>query len=69
MFSGGFESLPLRQSVYDAEKSARRDVASLGTVGSLRVAEQLKEDQSATIVTILCDSGEKYLSQRFWNEE
>ena len=25
--------------------------------------------ESATIVTILCDSAEKYLSERFWNEE
>ncbi len=38
-------------------------------VGSLRVAGQLREDERATIVTILCDSGEKYLSERFWNEE
>jgi S-sulfo-L-cysteine synthase (O-acetyl-L-serine-dependent) len=32
-------------------------------------AERVKIDQRATIVTILCDSGEKYLSERFWNEE
>ncbi|MGO9010324.1 MAG: PLP-dependent cysteine synthase family protein [Bryobacteraceae bacterium] len=25
--------------------------------------------ESATIVTVLCDSAEKYLSERFWNEE
>jgi len=25
--------------------------------------------ESATIVTMLCDSAEKYLSERFWNEE
>ena len=37
-------------------------------VGSLQIAERLKKDQHATIVTILCDSGEKYLSERFWNE-
>jgi S-sulfo-L-cysteine synthase (O-acetyl-L-serine-dependent) len=42
-------------------------------VGCLRVIDQLnpermKEDQSATVVTILCDSGEKYLSERFWHE-
>ena len=37
-------------------------------VGSLQVAERLKIDQRATIVTILADSGEKYLSERFWNE-
>jgi cysteine synthase B len=37
-------------------------------VGSLEVAENLKKNQPATIVTILCDSGDKYLSERFWNE-
>ena len=31
--------------------------------------ERLREDQRATIVTILCDSGEKYLTERFWSEE
>jgi cysteine synthase B len=43
--------------------------AAAAIVGSLKVAERLKEDQHATIVTILCDSGEKYLSERFWSEE
>jgi S-sulfo-L-cysteine synthase (O-acetyl-L-serine-dependent) len=43
--------------------------AAAAVVGSLRVAERLKKDQRATIVTILCDSGEKYLSERFWHEE
>jgi S-sulfo-L-cysteine synthase (O-acetyl-L-serine-dependent) len=42
--------------------------AAAAIVGSLRVAERLKEDERATIVTILCDSGEKYLSERFWKE-
>jgi len=38
-------------------------------VGSLQIAERLKINQRATIVTILCDSGEKYLSERFWSEK
>lgn len=44
--------------------------AAAGIVGSLRVAEQIRrtEKQHAVIVTILCDSGEKYLSERFWTE-
>jgi len=42
--------------------------AAAAVVGSLRVAGQLEENQRATIVTILCDSGEKYLSERFWHE-
>ncbi|MGA9792953.1 MAG: cysteine synthase family protein [Terriglobales bacterium] len=43
--------------------------AAAALVGSLQVAESLKINQRATIVTILCDSGEKYLSERFWQEE
>ena len=52
--------------------------SAAAVIGSLQVIEQLnlerlnlertKEDQRATVVTILCDSGEKYLSERFWNE-
>ena len=53
--------------------------AAAAVVGSLRVighlkserlkAERQKIDQRATVVTILCDSGEKYLSERFWSGE
>jgi S-sulfo-L-cysteine synthase (O-acetyl-L-serine-dependent) len=43
--------------------------AAAAIVGSLKIIEQLKNNQRATIVTILCDSGEKYLSERFWSEE
>jgi S-sulfo-L-cysteine synthase (O-acetyl-L-serine-dependent) len=42
--------------------------AAAAVVGSLQVAEGLKKNQPATIVTILCDSGDKYLSERFWDE-
>jgi cysteine synthase len=28
----------------------------------------LKKGQPAVIVTVLCDSGDKYLSERFWDE-
>lgn len=42
--------------------------AAAAVVGSLGVAEQLKTNQRATIVTVLCDSGDKYLSERFWEE-
>jgi cysteine synthase B len=42
--------------------------AAAGIVGSLKVAERLKKQQAAVIVTILADSGDKYLSERFWNE-
>ena len=44
--------------------------AAAAVVGSLKVAEELtlRKSQEAVIVTILCDSGEKYLSERFWSE-
>jgi len=42
--------------------------AAAAIVGSLQIVERLKKNQRATVVTILCDSGEKYLSERFWNE-
>jgi cysteine synthase B len=44
--------------------------AAAGVFASLKVAEPLDlgKDQLPVIVTILCDSGEKYLSERFWTE-
>ena len=45
--------------------------SAAAVAGSLRIARQLslKRGQEAVIVTILCDSGDKYLSERFWTEE
>jgi cysteine synthase B len=43
--------------------------AAAAVVGSLRVAQGRKKGQPTVIVTILCDSGDKYLSERFWEEE
>jgi S-sulfo-L-cysteine synthase (O-acetyl-L-serine-dependent) len=45
--------------------------AAAGIFGSLQVARRLnsKKDDEAVIVTILCDSGDKYLSERFWTEK
>ena len=45
--------------------------AAAAVVGCLKIAEELrlKEAEQAVIVTILCDSGDKYLSERFWTEE
>jgi cysteine synthase B len=43
--------------------------AAAAVVGSLKVAENRKKGQSAVIVSILCDSGDKYLSERFWEEK
>jgi S-sulfo-L-cysteine synthase (O-acetyl-L-serine-dependent) len=36
---------------------------------SLSVARRLPPDEHAVIVTVFPDSGEKYLSERFWSEE
>jgi cysteine synthase B len=36
--------------------------------GCLQVARRLRENEEAVIVTILPDSGDKYLSERFWTE-
>ncbi|MGB7600766.1 MAG: cysteine synthase family protein [Candidatus Sulfotelmatobacter sp.] len=45
--------------------------AAAGVAGSLKISEQLqlRRGQEAVFVTILCDSGDKYLSERFWTEE
>jgi len=42
--------------------------AAAAVVGCLKIAGNLKKSQNAVIVTILCDSGDKYLSERFWEE-
>jgi S-sulfo-L-cysteine synthase (O-acetyl-L-serine-dependent) len=52
--------------------------AAAGVFASLKIAEELqrkaeelqrKKDQPTVLVTILCDSGDKYLSERFWTEK
>ncbi|HTA41479.1 MAG TPA: cysteine synthase family protein [Bryobacteraceae bacterium] len=44
--------------------------AAAAVVGCLKIAHdlQLRRGHEAVIVTMLCDSGDKYLSERFWNE-
>lgn len=44
--------------------------SAAAVAGSLQIARllSLKRGQQAVIVTILCDSGDKYLSERFWTE-
>jgi len=42
--------------------------AAAAVVGCLQVAQKLKKDEPAVFVTIFCDSGDKYLSERFWEE-
>ncbi len=43
--------------------------AAAAVVGCLQVARKLGKDEQAVFVTILCDSGDKYLSERFWEED
>lgn len=42
--------------------------AAAAVVGCLQLARQVKIHEHAVFVTILCDSGDKYLSERFWQE-
>jgi cysteine synthase B len=44
--------------------------AAAAVAASLKIARELelKKEQQAVIVTVLCDSGDKYLSERFWTE-
>jgi cysteine synthase B len=44
--------------------------AAAAVAGALRIAEECAaKQQSATIVTILCDGADKYWSERFWEEQ
>jgi cysteine synthase B len=43
--------------------------AAAAVAASLRVAEEEHQaGRNAVIVTILCDSADKYLSERFWEQ-
>jgi cysteine synthase B len=71
------EDLPARTE--DAQKMVKRLAREEGILAgvsggaalraSLDVARRLPPDEHAVIVTIFPDSGEKYLSERFWSEE
>jgi cysteine synthase B len=43
--------------------------ASAALAGSIRVARTIPRNEHAVLVTIFADSGDKYLSERFWDEE
>lgn len=61
-------------SYANAIRAAREEGLLLGIsagaaiAGCLKVARELKKDEEAVIVTIFPDSGDKYLSERFWTE-
>jgi len=42
--------------------------AAAAVAGCMQLARQFKRDERGVFVTILCDSGDKYLSERFWQE-
>ncbi|HZS56822.1 MAG TPA: cysteine synthase family protein [Bryobacteraceae bacterium] len=43
--------------------------AAANVLAATRMAERLsKEGEHATLVTVLCDGGQKYLSESFWND-
>jgi len=43
--------------------------AGANVAAALAVAEEVPRDAAATIVTVLCDGADKYLSEHFWEEE
>jgi S-sulfo-L-cysteine synthase (O-acetyl-L-serine-dependent) len=43
--------------------------AGAAIAGCVQVARRLRTDEEAVMVTIFPDSGDKYLSERFWTEE
>jgi cysteine synthase B len=58
----------------NAVRGAREEGLLLGIsagaaiAGCLQVAQKLRKEEEAVIVTIFPDSGDKYLSERFWTE-
>ena len=42
--------------------------AAAAVFGSLQIARRIKNGQRGVVVTVLCDSADKYLSERFWDE-
>jgi cysteine synthase B len=78
IYDGSLADQDLGISTEDAYLMARRIAreegllvgisAAAAVVGCLQVARQLGPGARAVFVTILCDSGDKYLSERFWEE-
>ena len=42
--------------------------AAAAVFGCLKLAQQFQKNERAVFVTILPDSGDKYLSERFWED-
>lgn len=71
------DDLPVRtEDAYRVVKRLAREEgllvspsAGAALAGCLQVAKSLPAGQRAVIVTLFADSGEKYLSERFWEED
>jgi len=78
IYDSALADLDLGISTEDAYRMAKRMAreegllvgisAAAAVVGCLEVARQLPPGEAAVLVTILADSGDKYLSERFWAE-
>ena len=71
----GDPTTPGYGSTKDARRVAREEGLLVGIssgaamVGCLQIAGELhRKKQEAAIVTVFADSGDKYLSERFWDE-
>ena len=79
IFDSALADLDLGIATEDAYRMAKRLAreegllvgisAAAAVVGCLEVARQLPPGEAAVLVTILADSGDKYLSERFWTED
>jgi cysteine synthase B len=79
IYDSALADLDLGISTEDAYRMAKRMAreegllvgisAAAAVVGCLEVARQLPPGEAAVLVTILADSGDKYLSERFWAED
>ncbi len=71
------DDLPVRtEDAYRVVKRLAREEgllvspsAGAALAGSFRVAESLPREPRAVIVTVFPDAGDKYLSERFWEED
>jgi cysteine synthase len=43
--------------------------AGAALVGCFQLARRIPREQHAVVVTVFADSGDKYLSERFWDED
>jgi cysteine synthase B len=79
IYDGGLADEDLAVRTEDAQRMVRRLAREEGILvgvssgaalyACLEVARTLPRGERAVIVTVFPDSGEKYLSERFWNDE